>query len=152
MYQYCSPSHVVASQPSRIVPSMKYTFTLAVAAVLLDSAIASPVNVEARQGVSSAQTCIPYKHVTNDANSKAAVQAHMVLVPTKQTTPSKATQSTTLPRTPAPKSSPSSSGVTAPAAPTGALTPLSCKTSPATASWPSPRAVLMAVALPTLRP
>jgi hypothetical protein len=33
---------------------MKYTFTLGVVAVLLDTAIASPLGVEARQGVSSA--------------------------------------------------------------------------------------------------
>jgi hypothetical protein len=47
-------SHRSSSQSHCIETSMKYTFTLAVAAVLLNTGIASPLNVEARQGVSAA--------------------------------------------------------------------------------------------------
>jgi hypothetical protein len=38
-------------QTHRIETSMKYTFTVAVVALCLDTAVATPLNVEARQGV-----------------------------------------------------------------------------------------------------
>jgi hypothetical protein len=130
---------------------MKNAFAIAVAALLLDNAVASPLNVESRQ-VGSIKTFVLTPSIINNSNRVVAAQAPLHPVHTRQTTPSVGIPSTTRPRALVPKRCPSSSGVTAHAAPTVARTLRFCRTSPATASLPLPRVDPMAEDLPIKTP
>jgi hypothetical protein len=136
-----SLQHKLPSQCQTIVCRMKHTLAIAIAALFLETAASSPLNIEVRQ-VSSSKRTFQFRTCLNKTNSKEAVQVHSAPALTKPTTLSAAIQSTIQPRTPGPRNSLYSSGVTAPAAPTGGPTLLCCKTLLAMVSLPLLRVVL----------